>query len=252
MRIYHLSVGCADASVIKSNSATFLVDCHGIENYVYLLPVDKVLHGVFITHQNHDHHSGLEYLRKNGYSIRYLIYSPYRRRPNDSSVTAEEWDEFNSHRDYFERSGTKLYKPYRQKDFDKPWWDTAGIKIWMLGPISNIADSETREIHDACLIFKVNNNRKCLFTGDASDKSLQFIADNTNHICDDILHASHHGSIEGANLDFIKACDPFFTVISTESGVYENVPHPTALQRYREYTKKKVYRTDVDGTITWD
>jgi beta-lactamase superfamily II metal-dependent hydrolase len=80
---------------------------------------------------------------------------------------------------------------------------------------------------------------------------LEYIATHTTNFCNDILRASHHGSINGAQLDFIKKCNADYTVISTESGVHESVPHPTALQRYRDNTKKKVYRTDQDGTLTW-
>ena len=96
------------------------------------------------------------------------------------------------------------------------------------------------------------NKRKCLFTGDATDKSLNYIAKKTNNICNDILHASHHGSINGADLDFIKSCNMDYTVISTKSGVHENIPHGTALKRYREHTKKEMYRTDKDGSLKWD
>ena len=69
-----------------------------------------------------------------------------------------------------------------------------------------------------------------------------------DHICDDILHASHHASLEGANLEFVKKCNAQYTVISTASGKYENVPHPTALKRYKDNTVHDVRRTDVDGS----
>ncbi len=95
------------------------------------------------------------------------------------------------------------------------------------------------------------NKRKCLFTGDASDTNLNWIAANTTNPCGDILHASHHGSINGADLDFIKKCEPKYTVTSTQSGEYSNVPHPTALARYRDNTERKVYRTDTFGTVKW-
>jgi len=91
----------------------------------------------------------------------------------------------------------------------------------------------------------------CLFAGDASDTNLQGIADNTKNYCNDILHASHHGSLNGANLDFIKKCNAEYTLISTQSGVYDNIPHPTALWRYRKYTVHDVRRTDVDGSWEW-
>ena len=196
--LHFLNVGCADATVIITDDATFLVDCQDIGKYRHLLPASKTIKGLFLTHQHSDHYSGLDYLRDNGYGIEYLIYSPYERRRGDASITLEEWNEFNEHKEYFERGGTKLYRPYKQESFEKPWWTVAGIKFWMLGPKMSTASAETRELHDACLVFRADlGTRKCIFTGDASDSNLEGVAE-INHICDDILHASHHGSISGA------------------------------------------------------
>lgn len=250
--MHHLKVGCADCAVIKSSASTFLVDCASIGDYSALLPANKKLKAVFITHQHYDHFDGLGYLKENGYTIEYLIYSPYERRYNDSSVEYQEWQDFNYFRDYFENKGAKLYTPYRQASFEKPWWEIDGIQFFILGPASHIAKPDTRELHDACLVVHTHlGSRRCLFTGDASDTNLKYIADNTSHICDDILHASHHGSINGADLSFVKACNADYTVVSTKSGVHDNVPHPTAMQRYRDHTKKGVYRTDLDGSLKW-
>ena len=41
-KLHHLNVGCADASVIKTSSATFLIDCHNIEDHSHLLPSNKI------------------------------------------------------------------------------------------------------------------------------------------------------------------------------------------------------------------
>lgn len=250
--LHHLQVGCADCSVIKSASHTFLVDCRGIGDYTDLLPSDKYIRGVFITHQHYDHFDGLAYLKDNGYSIGCLIYSPYDRRYNDSSVQYQEWQDFNKYREHFKNQGTKTYTPYRQKQFENPFWEIDGLKFFILGPAPHIAKSDTRELHDASLVIYVRlGKRKCLFAGDASDTNLKYVADNTTNICDDILHASHHASINGADLDFIKACKSAYTVVSTESGVHDNMPSPTAMQRYRNHTSKKVYRTDTDGSLKW-
>lgn len=251
--LHCLNVGCADASVVKTSGETFLIDCYGIDQYKVLLPSDKNITALFVTHQHSDHYGGMKYLRDNGYKIGYLIHSPYERRYADTSVTLDEWNEFNDHASYFEGKGTKVYKPYRQDSFDKPWWDRSGLKFWMIGPNKAIATSDTRELHDACLVITVQSEkRKCAFTGDASDTNLNWVASNTNHFCGDILHASHHASLNGADLDFIKKADPKYSVISTKSGVYESVPHPTALKRYSDNTKEKVYRTDVDGTLRFN
>lgn len=180
-----------------------------------------------------------------------MIYSPYKRRHGDASVTVDEWNEFAELRDHFLKNGTELRYPYRQASWDKPFWNANEVKFWILGPKRSTATSDTRELHDGCLVIKAHlGNRKCLFAGDASDTNLQDVA-TINHICDDILHASHHGSLNGANLGFIKKCVADYTVVSTASGVYESVPHPTAMKRYDNHTSKKVYRTDKSGDLKW-
>lgn len=251
--LHCLDVGCGDASVILTNTAAFLVDCHGIQWSSEFLPRNKRIHGVFITHQHEDHYSGLKYLKDNNYTIEWLIYCPYNRRWNDNSVTIEEWNEFKELKDYFVANGTRTSTPYRQNNWDKPFWDTNGIRFWIIGPDQGSANSDTREIHDASLVIKADlGDRHICFAGDASDLNLQYIADNTKNYCNDILHASHHGSINGANLDFIKKANIKYTLISTKSGVHDNIPHPTALQRYRNYTEYNVRRTDVDGSWKWE
>ncbi len=251
--LYCLKVGCGDCSIIISEGNTYLVDCHGIGEYSRYLPSSKQLTGVFITHQHEDHFSGLNYLRDNGYNIDFLIYSPYERRYSDNSVTIEEWHEFEGLKDHFVSKGTKIRQPYRQTKWgnENRWWQpTTRVGFEIIGPHKELVESDTREINDASLVIKAClGGRSCLFTGDASDTSLELIARETNKYCGDILHASHHGSLAGAQLEFIKKAKSQHTVISTKSGVYSNVPHPTALQRYEANTGEKVYRTDTFGTV---
>jgi beta-lactamase superfamily II metal-dependent hydrolase len=137
-------------------------------------------------------------------------------------------DEFNCLKDHFQAKGTKLHTPYRQEKFGgETWWDTNGVKFEIIGPHQSIANSDTRELHDGCLVIKaILGKRACLFTGDASDANLAYIADNTKNFCNDILHASHHASLQGANLEFVKKCNAQYTLISTASGKYENMISP--------------------------
>ena len=251
-KIHFLNVGCADTTIIQSDEGTIIVDCYNLEDYINLLPKSKNIKAVFVTHQHYDHFLGLEYLKNNNYSIEYLIHSPYERRYSDNSVEYDEWKLFNDLVSYFRNKGTKIYSPYRQDSFSKCWWNVLGLDIWMIGPNKSIATSDTRELHDASLVFTIIGSKKCCFTGDASDRSLNWIAQNTNNYCDNILHASHHGSINGADLHFIKGAKAKYTIISTESGVHPNVPHSTSMQRYREHTELQVIRTDTKGSIQLD
>lgn len=254
-KIHFLKVGCADTTILKAQEDTILIDCYNIDNYSFLLPKNKIINAVFITHQHFDHFLGLEYLKENNYSIHHLIFSPYQRRHNDNSVEYDEWNQFNNLANYFSSKGTRIHKPFRQESFEKPWWVNAGFSFWIIGPVKSIATKESRELHDASLVITVKSSltrRQCCFTGDASDESLNWIAKNTSNYCNDILHASHHGSINGADLDFIKKSNIKETIISTKAGVYDNIPHTTALNRYKENSAKGVFRTDTEGTIILD
>lgn len=248
--LYHLQVGCANLTIIKAFSGTILIDCFNMERYKSLLSANKFIKAVFITHQHYDHFLGLKYLRDNNFTIEYIICSPYVRRSGDGSVQYEEWRDFEKLLAYFKRMGTAVIAPFRQESLNLPWWYIDNLSFRILGPAKFIAESESRELHDASLVILVTLGvRKCCFTGDASDKSLNWIAENTINYCNDILHASNHGSLYGANLEFIKGANASYTIISTESGLYKEVPHPIALKRYYEYTKVKVHRTDLDGTV---
>lgn len=252
-KIHFLDVGCSDTTIIQNQSETIMVDCKGIENYSHLLPLNKRIKALFITHQHYDHFLGMKFLKDKFFSIEYLVYSPYQRRFDDNSVDREEWDEFNRLVQHFKNNGSKVHLPYRQESFNSPWATFAEFQVWMIGPVRHIATKTTRELHDASLVFLLKNTnslRRCCFTGDASDESLNWIAKNTTNYCEDILHASHHGSINGADLDFIKNANPLETIISTKSGVYDNIPHPTAIDRYKSNTKGQTLRTDLTGTIS--
>ncbi len=251
-KIWFLSVGCADTTVINTANTCLMIDCHNPDVFANYLPATKKIRAMFITHQNYDHFDGMNYLIDNEYEIEYLIYSPYERRHGDNSVEYQEWQDFLKYAEYYMQAGAKIYTPYRQDDFSNPWWKVDGLQIWMIGPEKNIATSDTRELHDASLVFTVKiAKRTYLFTGDASDTSLNWIAKNTNNHCNDVLHASHHGSLNGADLEFIKSCNIVHTIISTKSGEHDSVPHPTALARYDKYSAG-VYRTDISGTLSYN
>lgn len=252
--LWCVGVGCADTSIVLTDASDcFMIDCYDGLTFNPYLPSDRRIKALFITHQHYDHFRGMKYLIDNGYSLDYLIYSPYKRRRDDNSVEYDEWQEFNGYADYFERQGTKIYRPYRPDDLSKAWWITSGLTIWIFGPHGNVATSSTRELHDASLVITIETSRRsCVFAGDASDTNLELVSRTTKNYCNDILHASHHGSINGADLDFIKKANAKYTVISTRSGVHDSVPHPTALRRYKDNTSDEVYRTDVSGTLKFN
>ncbi len=133
------------------------------------------------------------------------------------------------------------------------FWSTNGIKFEIIGPHSSIAAIETREIHDASLVIKaVLGDRKCLFAGDASDANLKYIADNTKKTIVMISCMQAIMEVLMAPIWILsKKCNAKYSVLSTKSGVHENVPHSTAIRRYKDNTKNEVYRTDQSGSLKW-
>lgn len=249
---YHfLKVGCADCTVMHLSGKVVMVDCHqgnyndGEANILNYIPKKKI-DVLIITHQHYDHFDGMQTLLNNNVEVGEIWESLYKRRHGDNSVGYEEWQTYQRLRDKF---NAKIYHPTRSgEDFD----EVGGARFQFLSPKKNINSISDRELHDASLVFEVRKgNTDILFAGDASDWALTEITNYFDLKKRHILHASHHGSIEGAHLEFIKKINPNYTIVSTKSGVYSNIPHATAMQRYRSYTKKHVRRTDIDGTRTF-
>lgn len=247
-KYYFLNVGCADCTVMHLGDKIVMVDCHqgnqeneeaNILNYIPNGHIDILI----LTHQHYDHFDGIQVLLDNNISVSEIWESNYKRRHSDNSVDIDEWNEYQN---LIVKLDAKIFQPTRNTES----FDTVGsAKFQFYNPKNNINDKDTRELHDASLVFTVRKGSMSVtFTGDASDWALEEVTDYFSLKKKNILHASHHGSINGAYLDFIKAINPNYTIISTKSGVYENVPHSTALQRYEKYSRKAVRRTDVDGT----
>ena len=122
--------------------------------------------------------------------------------------------------------------------------DASGMEL------SKDSDDKQKHVSNKLLLLK----KTIIEIGSKVSRSkvLEYIAENTSNYCNDILHASHHGSLNGAQLNFIRNCNAEYTLISTRAGVHSNIPHPTALSRYRAHTRHNVRRTDVDGSWRWD
>ena len=247
-KYYFLKVGCADCTVMHLGTKVVMVDCHqgnsdneeaDILEYIPNNHIDILI----LTHQHYDHFDGIQVLIDNDINVSEIWESNYKRRYGDNSVGLDEW---NDYQNLLSKLDAKIFHPTRStKSFDT----VGGAKLQFYNPKKNINEKDTRELHDASLVFTVRKGTMSVtFAGDASDWALEEVTDYFSLKKKRILHASHHGSINGAYLDFIKTINPNYSIISTKSGVHDNIPHPTALQRYKSYSRKAVRRTDVDGT----
>jgi competence protein ComEC len=255
-KAHFLNVGCADCTIFEMDNDLVVIDCGyrrfgngiskptDIENYIKNVIGKNYIDLLIITHPHHDHYLGMQDLIGK-FTIAKFWGSPYERRYNDKSLSLDDWKEYC-------RLKEKLI-PDNQKRFvcsSGTRMTFSGCEFVVLGPSKAINTNDTRECHDASLVIWASTPaNNFLICGDASDSELDQIKADWKLSGCNVLHASHHGSENGANLEFIKAVSPRDTIISTQSGVFENLPSHKALQRYREYSTK-VFRTDTDGTCT--
>ncbi len=255
-KAHFLNVGCADCTIFEMGNDVVVIDCgyrrfnNGaskptniasyLKNYIGKTYIDLLI----ITHPHHDHYLGMEDLI-GGFTVAEFWGSPYERRYGDNSLSIDDWNEYNNLKGRLIPDSNKKFTCTKgvRKTF-------SGCEFVVLGPRNTINSDDTRECHDGSLVIWVSTpSNKFIICGDASNSELDQVKSDWKLSGCDVLRCSHHGSDNGANLEFIKTISPRDAIISTGSGVFSNLPSNTALQRYRS-NSTNVFRTDVDGTCT--
>lgn len=255
-KVHFLNVGCADCTIFEIGNDLVVIDCgyrqfsNGVSKptsiYSYLRDVigKTYVNLLIVSHPHHDHYLGMEELIGN-VTVAEFWGSPYERRYDDNSLANEEWKGYCNLKEKLVPDSKKRFTCTKnsRKTF-------SSCEFVVLGPRKDVNTNETRECHDACLVIWVHSPANdFIICGDASDSQLDQIRTDWDLSSCTILRASHHGSMNGANLEFIKAASPRDSIISTQPGIFDNVPHNTAIQRYRS-NSENVFRTDIHGTCT--
>lgn len=103
--------------------------------------------------------------------------------------------------------------------------------------------------NDYSPIFVIEyNNKKIMFTGDASTSTENLVMSDTQFPVVDVLKVAHHGSTSSTSLDFLYQVMPNYSIISV--GKNNTYGHPTtALLNRLSYINSNILRTDIMGTI---
>lgn len=234
-----LDIGQGDAILIRVAGQTVLVDT-GDSNtrdkmvaYIKkegITTIDKVI----ITHPHADHLGGMPGILEN-----FKVGQIY-----DSGQTAT----------------TALYKQYMSLVNKKniPFTVvTAGTEIVISGDSKlKIFAPEKPFITESALnnnsiVAKlIYNQFSMLLTGDAEkDSEARMLKTYGGELKSKVLKAGHHGSNTSSSPAFLKAVAPEAAIISVGVNNDYHHPHPSTLKKYVE-AKLKVYRTDIDGTVT--
>jgi competence protein ComEC len=256
MRAHFLNVGCADCTVLEFESACVLVDC-GYRQVKGVLrkPTDVLSfltrklkrHRVDLlrcTHPHRAHFVGLHDLLGSVH-VEAVWSSPYRRTDGDDSLSQEDLDEYRQLVGWLAPEARRHSVVARGVHTAFP-----GATVTVLGPREDVNENPNCRCHDACVVVAVTAGPSVtVICGDASESELATVRNDWDMSVCTVLRASQHGSLGGAEPDFIEAASPRLTVVSTKAGVYEGIPDRSALARYKKHSKR-VMRTDRKGTVT--
>lgn len=184
---------------------------------------------VISTHPHEDHIGGLDKVIDN-FEVG-CIYMP------DAVSTSKT---FESVLDSIENKNVKVIQAKARITV----LDEEYISMKFVAPNSDEYD-ETNDY--SAVVHFTYGNRSFLFTGDAEVYSEREMLKNGMDLSADVLKVGHHGSSTSTSKKFLKAVNPEYAVIEVGEDNSYGHPHDETLEALKNI---KVYRTDIDGTVT--
>jgi competence protein ComEC len=124
------------------------------------------------------------------------------------------------------------------------------VLVEVLHPGTELSDDNP---NNASVVVRLTfGSKRFLFTGDAEIESWeQMIRTEKDKLRADLLKSAHHGSSNGTTQDVLEAVRPSVYTISCAVGNDYHHPHPKVMSLLEKNRNSiKVYRTDLQGTIT--
>ena len=131
------------------------------------------------------------------------------------------------------------------------------VLIEVLNPSNELPDNNP---NNASIVIRLTyGDRRFLFSGDAEMYEAstrpsawgQMLETERDKLQADLLKAAHHGSSNGTTREVLDAVNPSTVTISCAAGNDYHHPHPKVMRMLEAAANQvKVYRTDLEGTIT--
>jgi competence protein ComEC len=244
LKVSFLDVGEGESILIQTEGQSILIDggpsgqkvCQELGNK---LPFwDRKIDMLVLTHPHLDHLTGLLEILKR-YRVKKVLASPVI-----SNLPAyNEWLQITQYKkiEYLiAQAGQRIVL-------------SSGAKLEVLNPAVNIGtDSKTDPDENAVVASLSYGPHSFLFTSDIGYETelrlqRERLVNNT-----EILKIAHHGSEQSSSATFLRAVNPSIAVISV--GAQNQFGHPArgTLERISESGIKTLYRTDLDGTVTFE
>lgn len=228
-----IDVGQADSVLIRNGNYNMLIDAGNNEdgeklvNYFKSLGIEEFTY-VFATHPHEDHIGGMDDIINN-----FKIDNYYMSNKLSTTKT------FTDVLDALDGRNLKYTVPNKG---DTLKLGDANIKVIYPG-------DDKSNINDSSIVLKMTYGKNSfLLTGDATSNVERKIYN--EDIKSDVLKVAHHGSSYSSTDVFLDRVKPYYAVISVGKNNIYNHPSNKTLEKLNK-RNIKVYRTDLDGTITF-
>lgn len=235
-----LDVGQGDAIFLQTPSGQQILIDGGPDNTVLerlatkMLPWDRTIDLVILTHPEKDHIAGLIDVLKR-YKVKQVVWTGVVKDTGEYakwiSLLEEEGSEI-----------TIISAPQRIR-FNAAYMD-------VLSPVESLNGKRVSIMNNTSLVLRlVLDDYSFLFTGDISVKVERKLVNSGVNMKADVLKVAHHGSKTSSSAIFLEAVRPTVAVITVGENTYGH-PHPLTLASFRQYGIN-VMRTDELGDITF-
>jgi competence protein ComEC len=235
LTVHFLDVDQGDSILLEIDGKSMLVDAgesdQGKVVKAYLQDQGiSTLDYIVATHPHSDHIGGMNEILNN-FQVEHFVDSGY---PHTSKTYENMLKTIDQKNIPFQvaQAGQKI-------DFDP------AVDIEVLNP----AKTYSEDLNENSVVLKVTyGTTSLLLMGDAGLETEERIIKAGYNVDSDILKVGHHASRSGSGASFISAVSPEVSVIEVGAGNDYGHPHAEILERLQKASK--VYRTDLDGTVT--
>jgi competence protein ComEC len=240
LKVNFLDVGQGDSILIKAPAGQNILVDGGPDNTVLkrlgeeMLPWDKKIDLMILTHPHADHVTGLIDVIKN-YQVEKILYT-------GATHTAPS---------YLEWLKLVRDKKIPLTIIDRPQTIKLGedCEIQIIYPFDSFAGRSVANLNNSSIVFRlIYGQTNFLFMGDAEKEVEDELIKNGIPAGAQVLKVAHHGSSDATSEDFLKIVSPRFAVIEVGRG--NDFGHPSGRTiKKLERIGARVFRTDLDGTV---
>lgn len=237
LRVWMLDIGQGDAFFIEfPTGEQWLIDSGSDDSVLVklgslLLPWDRTLDAILLTHPDADHVTGLV-----GVLDRYDVDTIY-----ESGVLAHT-PQAEAFVDRVRREGTT--QTFLQTD---DIIEVGAVTLTVVWPDDPQAGSYPEARNNLSINFVLEyGNTRILFTGDAEAIVEESVGPRVGDV--GVLKVGHHGSLTSTSWEFLQVVDPEVALISMGRENSYGHPHPVVIERLMQIAAA-VFRTDMHRDV---